>query len=157
MIKRAAVLVLASLTLAGCAGTATAEPTKTRAPVESFIAEGTVSTAPNPSYFPPGVESHTIGDLCEPTDGYDDVALGSQVIISDDAGKTVGVGELTAGVLTGPDDIESILDATCVFTFRVDVKSTSDFYGVQVGNDERGDVKYKKSDLTAGVDMTIGL
>ena len=114
-------------------------------------------TAPiNTSYLPPGADSHSMGEQCITSDGYDDIAEGGQVVVSDDGGKTVGVGQLSAGVLTAPAGADSINDATCVFQFRLDVDSDSTFFGVQIGNDNRGVLQYKRSDLLTGIDLVLG-
>ena len=151
--KRVLVVAVAVLALTGCASSPAPKPTPTTLP--GFSATGTITTPASMFYFPPGADEHTIGDECVASENYDDVAYKSQVIITDSAGETVGVGDLGVGILTAPPGAESMVDTTCVFTFGVDIKADSDFYGVQAGSEARGVVQYSVAQMKAGVDLTL--
>ena len=153
----ATLAVSATLLLAGCSAAAEAEPSPTPTSDE-FSARGSVSTRPSLSYFAPGdEEGHEMGDECVSADNYDYIAEGAQVVITDDAGKTVGVGELSAGVLgSGAGTVAtSMLDAECKFTFRTTVDSDSKFFGVAVGNDARGVTQVSAKDLRWDAILTL--
>jgi hypothetical protein len=156
-IAATAALVLLALTGCGGAAGADATPTPTATPSEKFTASGTISTRPSLTYFAPGDEEagHTVGDECISTDNYDDIAQGTQVVVTDDSGKTVGVGSLNGGVLAGDADITSMLEASCSFSFSVRVDSPSKFFGVEAGNDARGDIQVSREDLKAGAELSL--
>jgi hypothetical protein len=86
-------------------------------------------------------------DPCTGTAGYDDITQGAQVVISDAAGKTLGIGALGVGVAEG---------GTCLFPFTVKgVKLGSKFYGVSITH--RGVVQYTYSQLKSGqAALTLG-
>lgn len=82
---------------------------------------------------------------CAGTGGYSDIREGAQVIVTDAAGKTVGVGALSKGVPDG--------STVCRFTLDVSVPAGLGFYGVELGR--RGSVKYAEQDLDT-VRLSIG-
>jgi hypothetical protein len=130
----------AVLALAGCSGTPAAKPTPTPT---AFTAEGSVSVQ---GFSETGSDD----ELCVALENYDDIAFGAQVVISDAAGKTVALGTLESG---------SFEDAgnQCVFPFNIpDVPLGEKFYGVHVGNDNRGVVQYTRTDLETGATISIG-
>lgn len=88
------------------------------------------------------------GDDCTADDGYDDIEQGAQVVVSDQAGETLGVGNLGAGTLRS---------ARCVFGFDIDgVPAGRRFYAVHVGNSNRGEVQHTEQEIRDGVDLSIG-
>lgn len=81
---------------------------------------------------------------CRGTGGYSDLAEGTPVAISDASGKTIAIGRLETGRVSGAD---------CVFPFHVSVPR-SDFYGIEVSH--RGVVKYSRAEVQSGVMLGIG-
>jgi len=85
---------------------------------------------------------------CSGTGGYDDIATGAQVVISDDSGKTLQIVSLGVGMPDNPD-----LTTSCSFTFTATVPAGKGFYGVEVTH--RGVVKEPESAI-ATVSLTLG-
>lgn len=143
-----ATALIVLLVLAGCA----AAP-----PPPLPQVNGTVTTPIDlGDYMGPDGRTATIGAPCTPADGYDDIASGAQVIVTDASGEIVGTGSLGASRLQGEDG-GSLLGASCEFPFAVSgIPAGSDFYGVRVGNANRGEVVYTADELAAGVELTIG-
>ena len=82
-----------------------------------------------------------------PDSGYDDIAEGAQVVITDQFGATVAIGELEAGIIS--------MGGTYLFQFTVrDVPPGKRFYGVEVSH--RGRVQYDEAKLRAGPELSIG-
>lgn len=81
--------------------------------------------------------------------GYGDIAEGTQVVVSDSAGKRVGVGSLGAGSFTAGDSSTN----TCELPFSVaDVPAGSGPYSISVGN--RGEFAFNEADASA-LSLTI--
>lgn len=88
---------------------------------------------------------------CTASSGYDDIATGGQVVVSDDGGKTIGLGTLTAGTLTTIDD----LNWSCVFSFSVPkIPAGGSFYKVAIGH--RDGVQFTEANLRDSVALTLG-
>ena len=85
-------------------------------------------------------DTREAGDECTGHEGYDDIAAGVQVKVSDGS-KTLGVGELGLGTLR----VDSDSSETCVFPIRVDDVSDSKFYTVEVSH--RGGISYSAAKL----------
>lgn len=75
---------------------------------------------------------------------YASIRQGAQVVITDAAGGTVGIGTL---------GVDSNKPAGCTFTFSVDITGESDFYGIEVAG--RPAVKFPASQLS-GLSLSIG-
>ena len=91
--------------------------------------------------------SVTAGDWpnCKGTESYADLVSGAQVVVTDAAGKTIGLGRLDAGVRR---------ERGCVFFFKVSgVPAGGEFYGVEVAG--RGRVQYTAAQLTYPIRQTI--
>lgn len=87
------------------------------------------------------------GTSCSGTAGYDDIREGTQVVIRDETGTTVGVGQLEAA--------RSLGTTTCVFSFTVNgVEAGADFYEVEVSR--RGGITFSQEELEQGVGLTLG-
>lgn len=97
---------------------------------------------------PTGYTARTLGagERCTGQDGYDDIAAGAGVVVADDAGRTLALGRLAGGRLSGSSFY-------CVFRFRVSVPAGLRFYGVTVSH--RGTVKVAESDL-GSVALSLG-
>lgn len=88
------------------------------------------------------------GDSCAGDGGYSDLKGGAQVTITDDAGKTLGLGTLTPGALTPTDH-------NCAFNFEVkDVDTSAKFF--KIGVSHRDGPQYTLDDLKSGPALTIG-
>lgn len=87
-------------------------------------------------------------DGCSGNSGYDDITTGAEVVISDDAGRTLQITSLNVGV---PDDPS--LPTSCTFSFTATVPAGKGFYGVEVTH--RGIVKEPESSM-ANVGLTLG-
>lgn len=83
---------------------------------------------------------------CAGSTGYDDLRDGSEVVISENGGKTVAVGALE-GSRNAAD--------RCVFSFNISgVPSGKKFYGVSVTH--RGVVQFSEQEMKSGPGLTIG-
>ena len=92
-------------------------------------------------------EWDTLEEPCAGEGGYSDIDLGAQVIVTDPAGKTVAVGELSLGQVSG-ENFE------CRFYFSVYAPAGLGFYGIAIGNRKPHQVAEK--DLAPFVDLTLG-
>lgn len=82
---------------------------------------------------------------CAGRDGYDDIAAGAQVVITDAAGAVVGVGKLDGG---------QVSNLHCVFDFVIPgVPDGKPFYGVEVTH--RGRVQYSRADLNQVIALSF--
>jgi D-arabinose 1-dehydrogenase-like Zn-dependent alcohol dehydrogenase len=89
------------------------------------------------------------GDLCSGTGGYDDIDLGTSVVVTNEQGTVVGTGSL------GPGSTTSSLD--CDFTFTVADLPEARFYGIEVSH--RGRVTFSRQQLDQDgwdVGLTLG-
>ncbi|MER7131358.1 hypothetical protein [Streptosporangium saharense] len=139
--RRTFPLVLIVL-IAGCSSTPAAAPSPTPVPL---TVGGTMSV--------PG--SSLIGGLdsnpkpCVTTGGYSDIREGAQVVITDEASKTIALGSLEAGK---PD---SQNPARCVFPFSVqNVPAGRPFYGIEVSH--RGRLQYTAEQIAMSLQLTLG-
>jgi hypothetical protein len=111
----------------------------------NFEAEGTMSVADSDTYsegYAPDSDQCATDGL----DGYDDVVTGTQVVVRDDAGNTVAVGDLNGAKAT---------DVGCDYIFHLsDVPAGKKFYEVEVGS--RGGVQYTEEELREGVGVELG-
>lgn len=105
----------------------------------TITVDGTLVLVDRTSYKNSGVS-------CDPKGGYSDIGPGTQVVVSDAAGTTIGIGELDRGA-NRPDG--------CTFTFRVEgVPTGHDFYGIAIG--KRGTMRYTPDQLTKLVELSLG-
>lgn len=83
---------------------------------------------------------------CHGGGGYGDIAYGSAVTVTDEAGKIVGLSKLERGYESG--------QYLCEFAFTVTgVEAGHPFYGIEVAH--RGVVKYAEADVTSPK-LTLG-
>lgn len=127
-----AVLLLALGAAGALAAAALAGP-------DTFKVAGTVTLKD-----PDGYMSST---NCRGKGGYDDIAEGASVTITDAAGATVAIGRLGLG---------DRQNTGCVFGFSVtDVPTGRHFYGIEVSH--RGVVKFSEAELKSqSVALTLG-
>lgn len=93
-------------------------------------------------------DAETAMSGCVGQGGYRDIRSGTQVTVTDEAGKTVGLGALTAGGITGRSGV-------CRFYFKVTgVPGDRDFYGVTVS--DRGRIQFPRAALDQAVTVTLG-
>lgn len=87
-------------------------------------------------------------DNCAGRGGFADISAGTQVVVTDGAGETIGVGSLTAGSPAGREN-------TCRYYFAVrEVPGDLDFYGIEVSH--RGRVQYPRAALNSPVVISLG-
>lgn len=73
------------------------------------------------------------GGPCTALSGYEDIAQGADVVVRDSEGKTVALGALRGGSLTGVEQV----DIFCRFGFAIpDIPAGQGFYTFEVGNRE---------------------
>lgn len=85
------------------------------------------------------------GTACWGKRGYADLKAGAPVVVTDAAGKTVGMGALDSG---------KEVSGQCILSFKVkDVPKGSDFYGVAVSH--RGVVQFSADDITKSVRLSL--
>lgn len=93
-----------------------------------------------------------VGNGCQGSGGYDDIAEGATVVVRDAKGDRVAVGQLGPG--EGVDANLGIEAAYCRFAFKVpDVDSDSKILSVEVTH--RGEITFKRADAGA-VEVTLG-
>lgn len=85
------------------------------------------------------------GHPCSTVDGYSDIRPGAEVVISDDAGRTLAITSLGRGRFNA--------SLQCSFPFHARVPAGLGFYGVEVTH--RGVVKEPESAL-GDVQLTLG-
>jgi hypothetical protein len=143
-------LIFTALLLAGCspsAGKASSPPASSASSSSSTAAlarvVGTVSLA-DPNGWESGGDL-SVGAACHGTGGFSDINGGAQVVVSDDAGKTLAITSLRGGKLTS--------GFQCRFLFTVQVPGGLGFYGVTVTH--RGTLKESEADL-GNVSLTLG-
>lgn len=84
-------------------------------------------------------QAYTVGNSCSTYgSGYDDVGVGTDVVVKNGEGAIVGVGKLEVGLA------ESAYE--CRFPFTLEVKE-AEFYSFEVG--DRGELSYSRADLEA--------
>lgn len=145
--KRA--MLLLALMLCGCGGAEPqAHPSPSPSPspaLQAFAISGAI-TLGSTDY-----DSEADGS-CVGTGGYDDLQPGGQVVVTDPAGTTVAVGQITDGQVEEDDNgIHS-----CRLTFQVtDVPAGKKFYGVEVTN--RGRLQYSEDEVQrTHLELSIG-
>lgn len=146
-LKTAAAAVVGVL-VAGCSSSGGAHATKTTAaPAGPIAVTGSVTlTDPDSTLNAALTGTHDCGGV----GGYSDIKEGAQVVISDDAGKTLTISHLTAGQT--PEQ-KTGLNNDCVFGFTAQVPAGKRFYGVQVTH--RGVVKMAEAELPSA-SLSIG-
>lgn len=122
----------------------------------TFVVKGTMTLTDRSGYL----ESHpgytvndgdiytpdgALGAECVGQDGYDDIAAGTDVIVSDDGGKTLALTELGQGHTD---------ESGCRFPFTVEVPRGYKIYGIEVSH--RGVVRQTADDMELGVAVTLG-
>ncbi|MER5703466.1 hypothetical protein ABT023_16195 [Micromonospora sp. NPDC002296] len=141
-----AALVLAAA-LAGCSS----DPEPAAAPPSSAPAARTV--AGTLMLDDPDGYSWTATTGCRGKGGYDDVSPGAQIVVTDSAGATIGLGKLGDGILeTGPG---ATVPDGCKFTFTIPAVPTGKgFYGVEIS--KRGKVQYPEAQMFGALALTLG-
>lgn len=92
-------------------------------------------------------DPETVRAGCVGQGGYSDIKVNVQVVVTDGAGKTVGIGRAENFTNKG---------LFCAYEFLVpDVPAGLDFYGVEVS--KRGRVQYSEEQLRSGVTLTLGV
>lgn len=132
--KRIGIAVGALLLLTSCGGS----DDKPAAP-KVFDARGTM-TLTSEKVIGDG------GDGCLGSGGYDDIRGGAPVVVFDDKGKKVGIGEL--------EDGRASSTVRCVFNFTVDdVPVGGTIYSIEVSH--RGEMPFKRADAKE-LALTLG-
>lgn len=147
--RRIGLLVLL-LSLAACGGSSA--PPKAAAP-SSFTAAGFLKVAANPDFEQRLDQSQTIGTPCTSGAGLSDIARGTQVVIEDQSGKTVALGSLDSGTLSGvPSQSEDTLKCSFAFTLS-HVPAGHPFYRVGIGH--RGTTQYTAAQMHQPLALTL--
>jgi hypothetical protein len=119
-----------------------ADPEKSPSPAAVLTVEGSVLVRGS---YPQVVRVSE--SRCAGGGGFDDIREGTQVVVTDAAGKTIALGQLTAGGRKG--------GVGCMFLFVVEnVPAGLDFYGIEVSH--RGRVQYTAAQLAAPIELSIG-
>ncbi|WP_433445667.1 hypothetical protein [Nonomuraea sp. CA-141351] len=93
----------------------------------------------------PGQVEYGDHPACSGKGEYADIRQGAQVVVTDAAGKTIGVGKLGSGVH---------VEEGCVFRWALAVAPGADFYGVEVSH--RGLSKYSAAQMSLPVELVLG-
>lgn len=92
-------------------------------------------------------DPETVRAGCVGQGGYSDIRVNVQVVVTDGAGKTVGIGRAEKFTNKG---------LFCAYEFLVrDVPAGLDFYGIEVS--KRGRVQYNEEQLRAGITLSLGV
>lgn len=117
---------------------------------------------------PDGTQVRTSSELlvdggeCFSGANFSDIAEGTQVSVSNQAGEIVGLGRLAAGrqELGGREmdwgDWVVYDPPICEYQFEVEVPPGADFYTVVVGGGARGELVYTERELKQGINLTLG-
>jgi hypothetical protein len=141
------VLILAAVT--ACGGGSAAKSTDAGSKKMAVIGEITVK-ATAASVLKDGAD---IGTPCDAADGYEDIRAGTQVVVADEAGKTLALGSLDAGLLAGESGAD-VFTLRCSFPFEVlGVPAGHPFYRVSVGR--RGGQQYTAADLQHSLHLEL--
>ncbi len=132
-------IAAATLTLVAACGTSTAATPK------NIDIHGTITVTRE------GVTKGSEGEPCRPDGGYSDIRPGTQVVVTDPAGKTIAVGALGTGA--NRTRSASYL-GDCEFPFRVTAPAGHQFYGVEVSR--RGRLQYPAERLSGPLELTLG-
>lgn len=133
--------------VAGCA--AAEEPMAT---ATAFDVTGAV-------VVPSGADERYVGTPCDGfrgvsdrklEDSYDDIAAGSQVVVSDESGKKVGVTTLDEGLIDQLDDGKTMV---CRSEFNLGDLPEHDLYSIQVGNSSRTDMTFTLEQMKSGPEI----
>ncbi|MEU1720352.1 hypothetical protein [Nonomuraea sp. NPDC005692] len=138
-VARGLLAVAVVLVVAGCGS----EPAPA---VTSAAAALTVSGSVTVKGGPPQVL--TENELtCRGGGGFDDLRQGAQVVVTDAAGTTIALGQLSGGSWKR--------GVGCIFLFTVpDVPGGEKFYGVEISH--RGRAQYTAAQIAAPLAMEIG-
>jgi hypothetical protein len=140
----AIILTGSVLTASACGGTSPA------AKAQALTVTGSVQTD--------GItwrDGARVGESCTPDAGTDDLT-GAQVVVADDAGKTLAIGKVAEGKFTKTSTGAglAIMKGPCSFGFKVaNVPAGLAFYTVTVGS--RGSQKISGSEIAQPLDLTL--
>jgi hypothetical protein len=147
--KRLMALVFCTVGLTACGGGITLKTPATTHPVSEVATTASpaeritppiqvVGTLDLTDTSPGGITGGSGGpSSCTGTGGYNDITGGAEVVISDDAGKTLTIVSLTPGTYES--------STRCQFSFFANIPAGLGFYGIAVGH--RGLVKFTEADM----------
>ncbi|TQS29098.1 hypothetical protein [Microbispora sp. KK1-11] len=145
MRTRVALILAAASALTACA----ADP-PAPAPPKTLAVFGTITV-------PGGVTEQGLdggpGQTCVMDGGYSDIRQGAQVVVSDEKGTTIAIGNLGEGTLDLPN-LQAWGTRSCVFPFLVKAPAGRRFYGVEVSH--RGRLQYTEAQLAEALRLTLG-
>lgn len=141
---------------------AEAQPVATRAasvPPKTLSVRGTLKLGPGDFIWDDGTGAALTGPSCAGDGGFDDIAVGASVTVTDGSGTVVALGKVDT---SNPTDFDSDTTSAggqrargCNFTFTVTgVPPGKGFYGVEVSH--RGAVKVAEADLADSINLTLG-
>lgn len=74
-----------------------------------------------------------VDEVFEPACNDDEVAVGDEVLVTDESGVIVGVGTLESGVSSAATGLApSTLDVRCSLRFEVPLEGSSSFYSISI-------------------------
>lgn len=92
-------------------------------------------------------------DTCSGRGGYDDMTRGTTVVVTDETGKTIALGELQTGVADRDPDATDFA-IRCRLKFDVTgIPEGHQFYSVEVGH--RGEVQYTRDGLNRPLSLEL--
>lgn len=148
-VQHVAAVVAAVAMLTGCGGGSGAKPpaTSTSKTVDAIQVRGTLIL--NTTSLTGGsLEDMSSGAAaCRGSSGYDDIAGGAQVTVTDETSKVVGIGALDPGQYNR-------VSSNCLFTFTVSgVTPGRPFYGIEIAH--RGIIRFQGTDIESP-SLTLG-
>jgi len=115
----------------------------TRAPAVVHVVGTFLLKQGAPPNLGPRIITPTPTTSCKGRGGYNEIALGMEVLLTAD-GKTLSVGRFSDGKVSSLTQSQE----QCEFTFELDVPEGFDFYSVKVGR--RGERTYSYEEITSG-------
>lgn len=96
---------------------------------------------------------YSTDDTCYGYQRYEDIRSGTQVVITDPAGKTVAMGHLEAGIPRhDPNDTNRVTE--CRFPIKVaGVPGEHAFYGIEISN--RGKLDFPRDRMAGSLELTL--
>lgn len=144
----AGVLLVASAVVVTLLLTRPSAPSRAAAaPSRTFAVDGDLTLGQGQFSWAGGSDT-----TCSGWQGFDDLAGGTEVVVSDSSGKSLAVGALKAGDATVGLDGRAV---ECTMKFHIDgVPDGVGPYGVAIGH--RGVSHYSAGDLLLGIHLSLG-
>lgn len=145
--------VLAAVALTSCsAGSGSGNSSAAPSPDAALLIQGSIVLAAG------NLDWWEEGKPCRGKGGYADLVGGAQIVVENETGTTIAVGQLEPGTLPDPiptDPWTSRRVPDCTFQFSVkDVPEGANFYTLKIGS--RESPTFTREQLDAPLELSIG-